>query len=155
MEGNWRITSNPLAWGNPEAEIVVLGFSKGPNAAGASLANEPHNNIAYKRMRTFVGKILAHVGLLEKGDNTALKNAVERAIADQHGRFHFGSFIRCGVERKDAKYGGASNGGMLDKFVATDFRLNQSLCLVWVQSRIMSEKPINYFNMPDQVIGVG
>jgi hypothetical protein len=25
----WRITANPLAWGNPHAEIIVLGFSKG------------------------------------------------------------------------------------------------------------------------------
>jgi hypothetical protein len=45
-EGDWRITANPLAWGNPCAEIVVLGFSKGPNALGA-LAKEPHDSIPY------------------------------------------------------------------------------------------------------------
>jgi len=121
-DGNWRITANPLSWGNTEAKIVVLGFSKGANAANASLANEPHNSIAYKTKRHNVGKILAHVGLLEKGDNTALKIAVDKAIADQHGQFHFSSFIRCGVERNDTKKGWVgSGGGMLDKFVDTDF----------------------------------
>lgn len=33
-EGDWRITANPLAWGNPQAEVVLLGFSKGPTQAG-------------------------------------------------------------------------------------------------------------------------
>jgi hypothetical protein len=121
-DGNWRITANPLAWGNPEAEIVVLGFSKGPNAVGASLANQLHNEIAYSGKRPRVGKIRAHIGLLEKGDDTALKNAVDKAIADEKGRFHFGSFIRCGVERNDPKKGWvSSSGGILDKFVATSF----------------------------------
>jgi hypothetical protein len=122
-EGDWRITSNPLAWGNPDAEIVVLGFSKGPNASGASLAKEPHNSIAYKRKRANVGKILAHVGLLKKGDNIFYNSVVDKAIADINGRFHFGSLIRCGVERKDAKTGEWKGFGsnMLDKFVASDF----------------------------------
>ncbi|QDD97541.1 hypothetical protein [Roseomonas mucosa] len=39
---NWRITANPCAWGNPNAEVVVLGFSKGPTQAGA-LARTPHD----------------------------------------------------------------------------------------------------------------
>lgn len=33
-----RITSNPLAWGNVEPEILVLGFSKVPTQAGRSYA---------------------------------------------------------------------------------------------------------------------
>lgn len=118
-EGNWQITANPLAWGNPEAEIVVLGFSKGPTQAGA-LANTPHDEIAYKGSRLNVGKILAHVGLLEKCDNAKLKNLVDDAISDKNGRFHFSSFIRCTVEQYDekAKKWKGSGGGMLDKFVA-------------------------------------
>ena len=56
-DGDWRVTANPLAWGNQEPEIVVLGFSKGPTQAGA-LARTPHNAIAYKGSRTNVGKIL-------------------------------------------------------------------------------------------------
>jgi len=126
-EGNWRITANPLAWGNPDAEIVVLGFSKGPTQAGA-LEYSPHNEIAYKGSRLNVGKILAHVGLLEKNDNDGLKKAVDMAIADQHGRFHFSSFIRCTVEQYDEKKSKwkGSGGGMLDKFVATDFGKNVS-----------------------------
>ena len=121
-EQNWRITANPLAWGNPKAEIVVLGFSKGPTQAGA-LTNTQHNEIAYKGSRRNVGKILAHVGLIPAGEPEQLKLNVDRIIADENGRFHFGSLIRCTVERfdtaKDAWKG--SGGGMLDKFVATSF----------------------------------
>lgn len=44
-------------------------------------------------------------------------------IADKPGRFHFGSLIRCTVERyeeKSATWKG-SGGGILDKFVKTNF----------------------------------
>ncbi|OQB74398.1 MAG: hypothetical protein BWX92_03028 [Deltaproteobacteria bacterium ADurb.Bin135] len=121
-EGNWRITANPLAWGNPEAEIVVLGFSKGPTQAGA-IERTPHEEIAFKGSRLNVAKILAHVGLLGKEGDTALKSAVDKAISNKTGRFHFGSLIRCTVERYDtntAEWKG-TGGAMLDKFVATDF----------------------------------
>jgi hypothetical protein len=121
-EGDWRITANPLAWGNPQAEIVVLGFSKGPTQAGA-LSSTPHNDIAYKGSRRNVGKILAHIGLIEKVDPDALKRNVDQLIADENGRFHFGSLIRCTVERYDRKAAmwKGSGGGMLDKFVGTSF----------------------------------
>lgn len=120
--GSWRIAANPLAWGNPNAEIVVLGFSKGPTQAGA-LAATPHDLIAYKGSRLAVGKILAHVGLIAKGAPDALKRTVDRLVADPFGRFHFGSLIRCTVARfdpKDNEWKG-TGGGMLDKFVATSF----------------------------------
>lgn len=124
-KNGWRITANPLAWGNPNAEIVVLGFSKGPTQAGA-LATTPHDHIAYKGSRLAVGKILAHIGLVPKQEPDALKRTVDRLIADRSGRFHFGSLIRCTVERFDRKAGESgewkgTGGGMLDKFVATSF----------------------------------
>jgi hypothetical protein len=124
-EGTWRIAANPLAWGNPNAEIVVLGFSKGPTQAGA-LATTPHDHIAYKGSRLAVGKILAHVGLVPKQEPDALKRTVDRLIADRSGRFHFGSLIRCTVERFDHKAGESgewkgTGSGMLDRFVATSF----------------------------------
>lgn len=121
-DGSWRITANPLAWGNTDAEIVVLGFSKGPTQAGA-LASTPHDQIAYKGSRLNVGKILAHIGLMEKTEDRALKHTVDNAIANRNGRFHFGSFIKCTVERRDLETGKwkGSGGGMLDKFVATSF----------------------------------
>jgi len=121
-DDNWRITSNPLAWGNPNAEIVVLGFSKGPTQSG-DLENTPHDEIAYKGSRLNVGKILAHIGLLPKSDNSSLKTAVDEEISNQNGRFHFGSLIRCTVERFDIKANKwkGSGGGMLDKFVKTTF----------------------------------
>jgi hypothetical protein len=119
-EGDWRITANPLAWGNPEAEIVILGFSKGPTQAGA-LASTPHDGIAYKGGRLALGKILAHIGLIHEEDDSTLRRTVDRIIADKLGRFHFGSLVRCTVERK--KRGGwtGTGGGMLDRFVASSF----------------------------------
>lgn len=121
-EGNWRITANPLAWGNPNAEIVVLGFSKGPRQAGA-LASAPHDEIPFKGGRKNVGKILAHLGLIPKGDANTLKRTVSELIASKSGRFHFGSLIRCTVERYNPKrrQWEGSGGGMLDRFVVTPF----------------------------------
>jgi hypothetical protein len=116
--GEWRITNNPMAWGNSAPEIVVLGFSKGPEQAGA-LASQPHDKIAYRKGRTNVAKILHHVRLLSSPDS----KLVDHAISDRSGRFHFGSLIRCTVERYDAKKSSwtGTGGGMLDKFAATDF----------------------------------
>jgi hypothetical protein len=118
--GNWRITVNPLAWGNATPEIVVLGFSKGPTQAGA-LASSPHDEIAYKGARGNVGKILNHVGLMNCAPGADLGQEVSRMIADKNGRFHFASLIRCTVERNDKGTWKGSGGGMLDKFVATPF----------------------------------
>ena len=130
-EAGWRITANPLAWGNPEAEVVVLGFSKGPTQAGA-LSASPHDQVAFKGSRLNVGKILAHIGLIPKLEPDSLKIAVDRLIADPAGRFHFGSLIRCTVERYDQKSKPpawkGSGGGMLDKFVATPFGQSIARC---------------------------
>lgn len=121
-EGDWRITFNPLAWGNTEPEVVVLGFSKGPTQAGA-LAGTEHDQIAYKGSRLNVGKILAHIGLMERGTPDELRTAVDRLISDRKGRFHFASLVRCTVERFDSKANAwkGSGGGMLDKFVSSKF----------------------------------
>lgn len=121
-EGKWRITSNPLAWGSTEPEIVVLGFSKGPTQAGA-LANTRHDAIAYKGSRTAVGKILAHIGVVPEPADGRYREMVDRLIEDRNGRFHFGSLVRCTVERYDEKARAwkGSGGGMLDKFMASGF----------------------------------
>ncbi|MBR1125188.1 hypothetical protein JQ628_26950 [Bradyrhizobium lablabi] len=116
------MTNNPLAWGNPRPEFVVMGFSKGPTQAGA-LSSQPHDQIAFRGGRTNLAKILHHVGLLTAPDS----RLVDQAIADRDGRFHFGSLIRCTVERRDAKetvpdkQWKGTGGGMLDKFIARDF----------------------------------
>lgn len=118
----WRIKLNPLAWGNQNPEVVILGFSKGPTQAGA-LTSTPHNEIAYKGSRLNVGKIMAHVGLIPLLPLEKLKKRVDELISDPNCKFHFGSLIRCTVEiydEKTKKWKG-SGGGMLDKFVATEF----------------------------------
>lgn len=121
-DDGWRITNNPLAWGNPAPEVVVLGFSKGPTQAGA-LARQPHDQIAYRGGRKNLAKILHHIGLLEAPDT----HAVDEAIASRHGRFHFASLIRCTVEQFDRKEADptkqwkGTGGGMLDRFTAREF----------------------------------
>lgn len=119
---DWRITANPLAWGNRRPEILVLGFSKGPSQAGV-LRQLPHNDIPYRKSRLQVGKILSHVGLLPWGTPDEIKNMAERAIADEHGRFGWGSLVRCTVERFDSKKANAwvGSGGMIDQFMAMPF----------------------------------
>ena len=114
----WRITNNPLAWGNSRPEVVVLGFSKGPTQAGA-LSSVHHDKIAYKGGRTNLAKILHHIGLLPSSE----AQLVDHAISARDGRFHFGSLVRCTVERFDAKRGEwlGTGGGMLDKFTASSF----------------------------------
>lgn len=109
----WRITNNPCAWGNPHAEVLVLGFSKGQTQAGA-LAREHHDRIAYKGARHNVRKILHAIGLVEKEAD------IDKLIADRHGRFAFGSLIRCTVERWNEKKNvwEGSGGNMLGGFVA-------------------------------------
>jgi len=119
-DGDWRITMNPLAWGNAAPEVVILGFSKGPTQAGA-LATTEHDQIAYKGSRGNVGKILKHVGLLQQLNGEDMGQAVSRMIADRQGKYHFGSLIRCTVERLTDGAWKGSGGGMLDKFVATSF----------------------------------
>lgn len=116
--GGWRITANPLAWGNPNAEVVVLGFSKGPTQAGA-LTSSPHDEIAFKGSRHNVGRILEHIGLLSLSPGDSHRAAVDRLVADRNGRFHFSSLIRCTVERQDTVSGAwkGTGGGMLEKFV--------------------------------------
>jgi hypothetical protein len=117
----WRITANPLAWGNQQPEVLVLGFSKGPSQAG-ELRGLPHDDIPYRKGRLQVGKILAHIGLLPTAKPDELKRMVEHAIADKNGYFGWGSLIRCTVERFDAKKNlWVGSGGMIDQFMGTEF----------------------------------
>lgn len=117
--GDWRITANPLAWGSTNPAVVVLGFSKGPTQADA-LEHIRHEEIAYKGARVWVGKILSHVGLLRPGSRQDQEQQVNALIADPNGLFHFGSLIRCTVERNDPAKGWTGTGGdMLGRFMAT------------------------------------
>ena len=131
----WRITNNPLAWGNPTPEVLVLGFSKGPTQAGA-LASQPHDAIAYRGGRANLAKILHHVGLLPASDS----RLVDAIIANRNGRFHFASLIRCTVERFDEKKREwtGTGGGMLDRFIARDFGKD---VLAKCSSRFLSNLP--------------
>lgn len=134
---HWRITNNPLAWGNVEPEVVVLGFSKGPTQTGA-LSRQRHEEIAFKGGRTNLAKILHHVGLLPSPDG----QLVDRAISDPNGRFHFGSLIRCTVERYDNKTAEwkGTGGGMLDKFARTPFGRS---VLTACSSRYLKDLPMS------------
>lgn len=94
--GQWRITNNPCAWGNPSPEVLILGFSKGPTQAGA-LAHMEHDLIAARGARQNLRRILHAIGLVEADQD------MDALIADRTGRFAFGSLIRCTVEQWSAK----------------------------------------------------
>ncbi|MBW8447317.1 MAG: hypothetical protein K0M49_16975 [Arenimonas sp.] len=117
-EDGWRISYNPLAWGGSNPDVIVLGFSKGPTQAGA-LTSAPHDQIAYKGGRSKLAKILHHLGLIERPD----PKIVDQCIADRTGQFHFGSLIRCTVQRFDPAKSEwlGTGGGMLDKFIGRPF----------------------------------
>lgn len=117
----WRIRANPLSWGSVEPEVVVLGFSKGPTQAG-DLARTPHDAVAFKGQRVWVGRILARLGLIAPvADTAAMTRIVDALIADRRGRFAFGSLVRCTVERFDKGKWVGTGGDMLSGFVSNDF----------------------------------
>jgi len=125
--GKWRITANPMAWGNHNPKIVVLGFSKGPRQI-KDIDIIKHEDIAYKGSRLNVARILAHVGLLPNGTDQELKDNLHQVMNNDKGDFHFASLIRCTVERLDNVKGWTgTGGGMLDKFVDTTFGENITL----------------------------
>lgn len=64
------------------------------------LPGHGRDGIAYKGSRTNVGKILRRSGLMKSGDHD-LSRQVDHLISDRAGAFHFGSLIRCSVERYD------------------------------------------------------
>jgi hypothetical protein len=127
----WRIRANPLAWGAAEPEVVVLGFSKGPTQAG-DLARTPHDAVAFKGQRVWVGRILARLGLIAPvSDTAAMTGVVDRLISDRGGRFAFGSLVRCTVERFDDGVWKGTGGDMLGGFVSNAFgRLIAGNCAV-------------------------
>ena len=119
----WRIRANPLSWGSRSPEVLVLGFSKGPTQAG-DLDRTPHDQVAYKGQRVWVGRILARLGLIaDPGGKDAMNREIDRLVADPDGRFAFGSMVRCTVERFDAKEGiwKGTGGDMLGGFVSQEF----------------------------------
>lgn len=117
----WRITANPMAWGNPRPEVLILGFSKGPNQI-QDIQMRSHDDIAFRKGRANVGKILAHVGLFPNGTNDDLRAAVDHAIADKNGRFGWGSLIRCTVERYEPKKSNwVATSNMIDPFLSSQF----------------------------------
>lgn len=122
-DGKWRITANPIAWGSPNAEIVVLGFSKGPNQT-QELATKEIDQIAFAGGRVNVGKILRHLGLAANtsSEKEALRAFVDHEVANKVGRFAWGSVVRCTAERFDEKTRSwvATSGNMLSGFLASD-----------------------------------
>ena len=126
----------------------MLGFSKGPTQAGA-LATTAHDQIAYKGSRGNVAKILKRVGLLEQRAGETPSQTVDRLIADRNGKLHFGSLIRCTVERKEDEAWKGSGGGMLDKFVGTPFgrSVSENCVSAFLKDRPPATKLIVMFGM--------
>ena len=121
-DGDWRIRSNPLAWGSPEPEILVLGFSKGQKQVCALKARRyPHEEIAFRGSLPKIGQILAHIEVVDEPEDGKFGKMIYRHICDRNGRFHFGSLVRCSVERKDDIGGWKGRHGNLGKFLRSEF----------------------------------
>lgn len=122
QSGDFRIRRNPMTFGNPNGKVAVLGFSKGPNASTAiDVLND--EDVAYHKKRKFVGRILRHLRLIPDMPDDRLTAHLDALISDSTGPFHFGSVIRCGVERRDSRAPNRwklTSGDMLG-FVGTKF----------------------------------
>ena len=118
VSDQWRLTANPLAWGNNQPEIIVLGFSKGPNQI-SQINKIADNDIAFKGHRANIGKILSHIGIFK----SASADDISASIRDTNGRIHWGSLIRCTVEyfNQDKKYWTGTGNGILQKFLKSNF----------------------------------
>lgn len=120
-EGDWRLHYGPNAWGNPHAEIVALGFSRGPNVVKHEAKQKSYNDRPFAGQRQNVAKILAHVGLIPRGDPAVMRRTIDASIADPGGRFAWGSLIRCGAEQRVDNEWISSGGNMLGRFVEAPF----------------------------------
>lgn len=122
-DGKWRITSNPIAWGSPDAEVLVLGFSKGPNQLKA-LETKGLDQIAFAGGRANLGKILRHIGLAPNvvNENEHLKAFVDREIANKSGRFAWGSLVRCTAEhfKENTNEWTGTSSNILSRFLDSD-----------------------------------
>jgi hypothetical protein len=106
----WRLRANPGYWGASNPEILVLGFSKGPNQDKTIAGGARFEEVPFAGMRTDLSRLLAAIGLVEPGvDIDGLFEPTER-------RFGFASLIRCslaiwGRDKKANRLDWISTGG--------------------------------------------
>lgn len=108
----WKIEQPNATWGSQTPEVVVLGFSRGGNQSKLGL---PFDEIAFKGMRTQLGRILGALDLLKSVDLDSRIRASEQFLA-------FGSLVRCSVSQWDDKAESYSKSGnsILQKFAKGD-----------------------------------
>lgn len=80
-----------------------------------------HEQIAFLGSLKEVGKILAHIELVCVPEGDDFDKMIYDHICNRDGRFHFGSLVRCAVQRKDENGGWKRRHGNLDEFLKTDF----------------------------------
>jgi hypothetical protein len=127
----WRIEEPNAAWGSSNPEVLVLGFSRGGNQSKPGLAFDA---IAFKGMRTQLGKILAALAIVKSGALDQRIRAFEKYLA-------FGSLIRCSVSQWDeaTKNFSKSGNSILQRFAKGD-----------VTSQIAEQCAKNYLlNLPE------
>jgi hypothetical protein len=87
----WRLRANPGYWGSSAPEVLVLGFSKGPNQDKKIAAGAAFEDVPFAGMRGDLRRLLAAVGLVGPDeDMDSLFFSTER-------RFGFASLVRCSV----------------------------------------------------------
>ena len=93
---DWRLRRNPGYWGAADPEILILGFSKGPEQnrlieQGMDFEDIPFND-GKKQMRKNLLRILSTIGLIDS------KADISRLFESDEKRFGFASLVRCSVE---------------------------------------------------------
>jgi hypothetical protein len=99
----WLLRANPAYWGSSSPDILVLGFSKGPEQnklidryVAASLPRVSLEDIPFndekKVMRPNLKKLLTSIGLLDE------KASIDALFRPTEKKFGFASLVRCSVE---------------------------------------------------------
>lgn len=97
-DDKWHLEYNPCSWGSTNPEVIVLGFSKGPNQSDF-IESLPFDEIPFRRMRDNLTRVLRKIELLDETET------VDEKITSNETRFAFGSLIRCSLSQKDKKTG--------------------------------------------------
>lgn len=95
----WRLRRNPAYWGAADPEILVLGFSKGPEQnrlieQGTRFEDIPFND-RKRQMRNNLQRILSTIGLIDAEID------ISKLFESTETRFGFASLVRCSVETFD------------------------------------------------------
>ncbi|WP_300010932.1 hypothetical protein [Pseudonocardia sp.] len=88
---HWRLRANPGYWGSSAPDILVLGFSKGPNQDKKIADGARFEDIPFAEMRNDLRRLLAAAGLVDSNLD------IDSLFLSTEPHFGFASLVRCSV----------------------------------------------------------